>query len=314
MNGKTPMVSVIIPTVNQVDLVVQCLTSFYQSEPSALYSLEVIVVDDGSAPEIQNNLQRALAQFPVRLLIKPQNQGFSATVNYGAANSNGRFICLLNNDVTFSQKNWLDIMMHDALRPQVGVVGPRLLYPDGRIQHGGIIYLPNTGGFDHEYRGMSGSHPPALRSREVLGVTGALMLINRQLWDFLGGMDELFFVGMEDIDFCLRTWEAGWRIYFTGNAVAIHPEGHTRGNDPYWRQKGLESCQKFMEKWYGKLISLRSPAKLPQNQIRPGGQAPISISEDQAVRWQRITRNSRKITNSYRSYRQPQATFVSRNY
>ena len=310
---ENPMISVIIPTVNQVELVTQCLSYFYSNEPSIQYTYEVIVVDDGSSPEIQQNLRKALIDFPVRLLTKDENQGFSATVNHGVANSNGKFICLLNNDVTLNQKNWLDMMMRDAIRSQMGVVGPRLLYPDGQIQHGGIIYIPASGGFDHEYRGKPSNYPPALRTREVLGVTGALMLINRELWELLNGMDERFFVGMEDIDFCLRTWEVGWRICYTGSVSAIHPEGHTRGNDPYWKKKGLESCQKFMEKWYGKLLLLGGPGNVPENQLRVG-QITGSISEEQAIRWQRITRKGKNIYNSYRSYKQPVTTFVAKNY
>ena len=296
MNGDqaNTVISVIIPTVNQVDLVRRCLDSFFASAPSAIYPYEVIVVDDGSSPEIQQNLQEALRAYPARLITKPNNSGFSATVNRGVAASSGRYICLLNNDVTFIQKNWLDIMMREVTRAKAGVIGPRLLYPDGRIQHGGIIYVPEVGGFDHEYRMHPGDLPAALRTREVLGVTGALMLINRQLWDRLGGMDERFFVGMEDIDFSLRTWEEGWRIYYCGAAVAVHPEGFTRGNNPYWQAKGYESGHKFAQKWQHKLNGLRRNS-------RPvgGGGRTISLSEAQAAQWRKMV--SRRKTGTYHS-------------
>jgi GT2 family glycosyltransferase len=277
------VVSVIIPTVNQVDLVKQCLGSFFDSKPSVLYPYEVIVVDDGSSPEIQQRLREAMSAFPVQLITQPQNSGFSKTVNRGAAAARGRYICLLNNDVTFNQKNWLDIMMGDSHRVKAGIVGPRLLYPNGTIQHGGIIYIPETGGFDHEYRNQPGNYSPALRTREVLGVTGALMLVNRQLWNLLGGMDERFFVGMEDIDFSLRTWENGWRIYYSGSAVAIHPEGYTRGNDPYWRSKGLESGHQFYLKWNRKLAAMHKIQQSIHSQPRY-----LSISESQAAQWRKI--------------------------
>lgn len=288
------VVSVIIPTVNQVDLVKQCLHSFYDSVPSALYSVETILVDDGSSPEIQQQLREAVRIFPVQLITQPQNSGFSKTVNRGVAASRGRYVCLLNNDVTFTQKNWLDIMMSDSQRAGAGIIGPRLLYPDGTIQHGGIIFVPETGGFDHEYRHLPGNYPPALRTREVLGVTGALMLVKRELWNILGGMDERFFVGMEDIDFSLRAWEEGWRIYYSGAAVAIHPEGFTRGNDPYWRNKGLESGHQFYLKWHRKLIAMR------RNQTALNGQPRhLSISESQAAQWRKIiARRSRPVQSS----------------
>jgi GT2 family glycosyltransferase len=285
------VVSVVIPTVNQVDLVKQCLNSFFDSNPSSIYPYEVIVVDDGSSPEIQHRLREAISVYPVQLITQPQNSGFSKTVNRGAAAARGRYICLLNNDVTFIQKNWLDIMMSDSHRVKAGIIGPRLLYPNGTIQHGGIIYTPATGGFDHEYRHQPGNYPPALKTREVLGVTGALMLINRELWNLLGGMDERFFVGMEDIDFSLRAWEEGWRIYFSGAAVAVHPEGFTRGNDTYWRNKGLESGHQFYLKWHRKLLAMNTK-HLPAN----GQTRPLSLSEFQASQWRKIiSRRTRPV-------------------
>ncbi len=296
------MISIIIPTVNQVELMTRCLHSLYDSSPTNTYSYEVIVVDDGSPAEIQGKLREALRSFPVRLLTHTNNAGFAVTVNRGVAASKGKYICLLNNDVTLIQKNWLDIMMKDTHRVRAGVIGPRLLYPDGTIQHGGIIYIPETHGFDHEYRHQPGNYPPAQKTREVLGVTGALMLINRELWDSLGGMDERFFIGMEDIDFSLRTWEQGWRIYFSGMAVAVHPEGFTRGNDPYWRSKGLESGHRFAEKWHRKLAALRRMLHPVDGQGRP-----ISISEAQAIQWRKIVSRGNSLPvatkGTYTTYR-----------
>jgi GT2 family glycosyltransferase len=309
------IVSVVIPTVNQVDLVMQCLNSLFNSNPTAIYPFEVIVVDDGSSPELQHRLREAISAYPVQLITQPHNSGFSKTVNRGAAAAKGRYICLLNNDVTFIQKNWLDIMMSDSHRVKAGVIGPRLLYPNGTIQHGGIIYIPETGGFDHEYRHQPGNYPPALKTREVLGVTGALMLINRELWNTLGGMDERFFVGMEDIDFSLRTWEEGWRIYFSGAAVAVHPEGFTRGNDPYWRNKGLESGQLFFQKWHRKLVAMHKSHFSADGQGRF-----LSRSEAQAAQWRKIvSRKTRPVhshTTHFSSYQSgsPRSTNVQQVY
>ena len=288
ITNHNPLISIIIPTVNQVKLVVDCLNSLKNTEQNASFTCEIIIVDDGSSAELQAELKRILASYPVKLITRPENLGFATTVNQGVAASSGRFICLLNNDVTLIQPNWLSIMLQEAERPQVGVVGPRLLYPDHRIQHGGIIYVPETGGFDHEYRYQPENTPLALRSREVLGVTGAIMLINRTLWNNLGGMDQRFFVGMEDVDFCLRTWENGWRIIYSGAAYALHPEGTTRGPDPHWHAKGLESCHQFALKWQSKL-----------RRLRIGQVVGKSTSEAQAREWQRLV--GRKWHQSFQS-------------
>ncbi|MCL6591660.1 MAG: glycosyltransferase family 2 protein [Firmicutes bacterium] len=277
------MISFIIPTINQVELVKKCVTSLIESDPT-IHPYEIIVVDDGSPPEIQSALAGALKN--CKVLTRPVNAGFSATVNYGAAHSRGNYLCLVNNDVTFIQKNWLDLMLADARRARVGLVGPRLLYPDGRIQHGGIIHLPQ-GGFDHEYRGQPGDFYPALRSREVLGVTGALMLANRRLWGILGGMDERFFIGMEDIDFSLRAWEKGFRIFYTGAAVAVHPEGVTRWNNPYWHTKAAESGIRFAQKWNRKISLFRQTPRVAHGFS--------SISEEQAARWRKLSTRPKPV-------------------
>ncbi|HEX3048828.1 MAG TPA: glycosyltransferase family 2 protein [Bacillota bacterium] len=278
------IVSFIIPTVNQVELVKKCVTSLIESNPTSL-PYEIIVVDDGSTPEIQKSLVQALCN--CKVLTAAKNAGFSATVNQGAAVSQGNYLCLVNNDISFIQKNWLDLMLVDARRPRVGLLGPRLLYPDGRIQHGGIIYLPQRG-FDHEYRNQPGDYYPALRSREVLGVTGALMLINRRMWETLGGMDERFFIGMEDIDFSLRAWEKGWRIYYTGAAVAVHPEGFTRWNNPYWHSKAVESGMRFAQKWNRKIALFRQTPRITHGFS--------SISEEQAARWRKLSFQPKPVT------------------
>lgn len=291
-----------------MELVRNCLASLVASQPSVLYPYEIIVVDDGSPPEIQQGLQEVIRPYGAKLVTLPNNSGFSATVNRGVAESKGGFICLLNNDVTLVQRNWLDLMMADALRTRVGVVGPRLLYPDGLIQHGGLIYVPSTGIFDHEYRLLPGNHPPANRSREVLGVTGALMLINRRLWDTLRGMDERFFVGMEDVDLSLRTWEKGWRIYYTGGAYAIHPEGTTRAHNPYWRAKAAESGLRFQQKWQRKLYMLCNTRQV--NERMRFGQTGRSVSEEQAFQWRKMANRGLNANASFRPH-DPNPTFRS---
>lgn len=295
--AKKIRVSLIIPTVNQVALVQQCLTSLITNTKLENNLYEIIVVDDGSSREQQNELKKVLAPFSVRLIINNKNYGFAVTVNKGAACSNGDYLCLVNNDIIISETSWLELMLQEIRKFKVGVVGARLLYPDGRIQHGGVYYLPEHKTFDHEYRFLPGHFTPASRTGEALGVTGALMLIDKNLWVKLGGMCEQFFIALEDVDFCLRSWEAGWRVIYCGAAVAVHYEGLTRGNnisnkDPFWLRKEIEGQHVFFKIWQKKLSLLKRIGRINQKNY-----SSKSISQEQALQWRTFIENHNPVNS-----------------
>jgi len=251
---KPALVSVVIPTVRQTALVERCLTSL--KNHTVWPNLEVVLVDDGSSPEVQARLTEIAAAHGCQLILKPDNTGFAKTVNIGTQKARGAYLVLVNNDIIFIDRHWLRALVTEASRGRNGVVGARLLYPDRRIQHAGVYYLPEARCFDHLYRHKPGSFPPALQTREVLAVTGALMLVRRETWDKLGGMAEEFFVAYEDVDFCLRAWQNGWRVAYCGKSVAIHTEGATRGTTPQnkdgeWYRRELEGWALFQAKWLG---------------------------------------------------------------
>lgn len=187
---KPALVSVVIPTVRQTALVERCLTSL--KNHTVWPNLEVVLVDDGSSPEVQARLTEIAAAHGCQLILKPDNTGFAKTVNIGTQKARGAYLVLVNNDIIFIDRHWLRALVTEASRGRNGVVGARLLYPDRRIQHAGVYYLPEARCFDHLYRHKPGSFPPALQTREVLAVTGALMLVRRETWDKLGGMAEEF--------------------------------------------------------------------------------------------------------------------------
>ncbi len=252
---------------------------------------EYLVVDDGSSPQLQKKLGNALRPFGARLLCQPKNTGFARAVNRGAAACRGRYLCLVNNDLVFPKKDWLGAMLAAMEKTGAGVVGARLLYPDGRLQHAGIIYLPCLRRFDHEYRYRPGNYPPALGVTEVLGVTGALMLVERGLWNKLSGMDEKFFLSWEDVDFSLRTWAAGRRVIYTGQAFAVHPEGFTRADKKaaarvFWAQKAKESKERFWRKWHREFSVSGWPDPA-------GAGAKTGISRLQAAHWRKVLKKSR---------------------
>ncbi|HEX2952946.1 MAG TPA: glycosyltransferase family 2 protein [Bacillota bacterium] len=252
-NRYPPHVSLIIPTIRQVDLVERCIKTILKYTSYA--GFEIIVVDNGSDHAIQTQLKRVIAKYNCRLILQNRNTGFAAAVNRGAMEAKGDFLVLINNDIEFFSADWLQRMLQAVNPPNVGIVGARLLYPDGRIQHAGVRYVPALKSFDHIHRNKQANYPDALLTKEALAVTGALMLVKKELWRQLGGMSEEFFIAMEDVDFCLRARKKGWRVVYCGCAVAYHMEGKTRGTTPenkvrYWYLRELEGVAKFRKIWF----------------------------------------------------------------
>jgi|GEM_PF-1182868 len=248
-----PKFSIIIPTVKQTFMVRDCINAFKRHETLA-GDCEILVVDDGSSKEVQDWLKRWAADEPqVRLFLKAKNSGFSHTVNVGLQNATGDYLVLLNNDVTFIGRVLQHIEAAFQKDNQIGVVGCKLLYPDMKVQHAGVIRMPRSTTFLHVNKQMPRESPAVNRSRYFLSVTGALFAIRRLAYEVIGPFNENYFLSCEDTEYCLRAWKAGWRVYYTHDAEAIHAEGGTRGNDerskikkgPEWFLKERETWAKF---------------------------------------------------------------------
>jgi GT2 family glycosyltransferase len=156
----------------------------------------------------------------------------------------GHDIVVMNNDVA-AHAGWLEALQHTAAdQVQAGVIGPMLLYPDGRIQAAGAhrnLGAPEW--FDHRYRFTPARFGPALVEWDALAVTGACMYVRRELIDEIGPMDDGYRMGYEDVDWCLRAWDAGWRVFYEPGAVLTHLESVTRGTDVGERER--ESQERF---------------------------------------------------------------------
>ncbi|MBK8000463.1 MAG: glycosyltransferase [Verrucomicrobia bacterium] len=241
-NGKTPRVSIVIPTFNNLALTKQCLAALYQTTPAAL--AEIIIVDngstDGSVPffEAEQNAGR------LRAALNPQNLGFARGCNQGALEARGEFVLFLNND-TQTQPGWLEAMLNATRETQAGVVGCKLLYPDGSIQHAGIEFI--NGVPDHRFRHAAANAPEVNQRREFDMVTGACFLMPKKLFVDLGGFDEVFRNGVEDVDLCLRVRGAGHKVVYEPEAVVIHHEGKTQGRFNHV----TENLKIFFARWKG---------------------------------------------------------------
>jgi GT2 family glycosyltransferase len=221
--------TVVIPTINDAQLVGQCVASCRRFVP-ANAQVEIIVVDDGTQDRaVLDELRRASEDLGFRLLYNHQNLGFSATVNHGMRHARGRYVLLCNNDIVFFQP-WLEPLEQafDA-DPELGIVGARLLYPNGSIQHAGVDKVAGQLQWNHTFSGWPGDHPEVNQSRCVWSVTGALFAVRREVLQWLGGFSTAYATAYEDLDYCLHAWSYGVRVGYCAELAACHQEGKTRG-------------------------------------------------------------------------------------
>ena len=240
-NGRT--VTIVVPTYGEPSMTLDAVGRLRASVDEA--RARIVVVDDGSAPEHQQQL-RALEG--VRLHLSAHNVGYAGSVNRGFALAPpGDDLVVLNNDVV-PHRGWLEALQHAAYSDHAGVVGPMLLYPDGRIQAAGAHR--NLGApvwFDHRYRFKRPDYGPAAVPDTALAVTGACMYLRRALVDELGPFDGEFPMAYEDVDYCLRAWEAGWEVRYEPSSRLTHVESSTRGTEVGERER--RSQAHFWDKW-----------------------------------------------------------------
>lgn len=229
---RLPLVSVIIPIRNRADLLRTCITGLCATDYPAI---EIIIADNDSNDAETLAYLGELAQRGITVLPQPGPFNYSRINNNAVAIAKGELICLLNNDIEVLSPDWLKIMASQALRPEVGAVGAQLLYPDGRIQHAGVVIgVGNAAGHAHrllrpEAEGYFRRH--AL-PQYVSAVTGACLVVRREKFLAAGGLDENnFAVAFNDVDLCLRLNERGWQSFYEPRAVLVHHESVSRGFD-----------------------------------------------------------------------------------
>lgn len=230
-----PKVSVVIPSRNALALISQVLHGL--TRETDYPDLEIIIIDNGSGdPEVlalYERYQAGSVAFRAEVEAAPFN--FSRAVNRGIALARGEVILLLNNDIEITEPGWLKELVSCLDFEGAGIVGAKLLYPDRKIQHVGVI--AGLGGLaGHWFIGQDRLHPGPmgrLRVRQSLSVvTGACMLITRSCLDAVGTFDEeKFAIAYNDVDFCLRACAAGYRIVWTPFCELIHHESASRGSD-----------------------------------------------------------------------------------
>ncbi|MBU9227195.1 glycosyltransferase family 2 protein [Burkholderia multivorans] len=233
MPAPAPLVSIVIPTRDGVELLRQCVESIFTR--STYPNFEIIIVDNGSVkPETLAYFDSLNTHPNVRVLRDDRPFNFSALNNAAVSQSHGEYICLLNNDIEVITPEWLEEMVSLAARPGNGAIGACLWYPNDTLQHGGVMLgLGGVAGHIHARlpRGAFGYFGRAVSTQNLSVVTAACLLIRRSIYDEVHGLDEELAVAFNDVDFCIRVRNAGYRNVWTPYAELYHHESATRGSD-----------------------------------------------------------------------------------
>ncbi|KMO14709.1 glycosyltransferase family 2 protein [Methylobacterium platani] len=250
-----PLATVIVPTRDRVELLRACIESIraHTDWPE----LELIVCDNDSRHPRTLAYLRRLEDEGVRVMPCPGPFNFAAMNNRAAAQARGALLVFVNNDVAAFRDDWLRRMAEEALRPEVGAVGAKLLDARGRIQHGGIVL--GTGGLvTHAHRHFPGAAPGYLASLQathrVSAVTAACLAVESEKFRAVGGFDEAAFaVDFNDVDLCLRLEAGGWRTLMVPGAVLHHHEAASRRWNPEARERHEAEVARLRARWGARL-------------------------------------------------------------
>lgn len=255
---KLPLVSIIIPTRNGLQHLRPCVESILSKTKYSAF--EIIIMDNQSDETATLNYLNNLNNHnKIKVLPYAYPFNYSAINNEAVKHAQGEIVCLLNNDTEVIEEDWLNEMVSQLLRPGVGVVGAKLLYSDGSVQHGGVAVGPG-GCADHLHHRLASEEPGyCLRAQcvqELSAVTAACLLTHKSLFEKLGGLDAQHLpVAFNDVDYCLRVQEEGCTIIWSPHAVLYHHESVSRGKDvsPQQKARAQSELNYMRSRWREKL-------------------------------------------------------------
>ena len=246
-------VSIVIPVFNQLELTRKCLEKVAAHAPPG--TCEVIVVDNGSTDDTAAFLRPQSEANILRLISNEKNLGFARACNQGAAAARGKYVLFLNND-TEVHAGWLAPLIQTAeADPGVGALGSKLLYPDGTIQHAGVVLLDDRAHGDplraHHILSRQPQDLPAANEPKVCpALTAACLFVPRDVFEQVGGFDEEFWNGYEDVDLCFRISAAGKRLVYQPASVVTH---HESQSGPERFRQARQNVVRLHQKWLGKI-------------------------------------------------------------
>jgi O-antigen biosynthesis protein len=249
-----PSVTLIIPTRNRVELLRQCVESILSKTTYQRY--EIMIVDNGSDDKAALEYLSEL-RFRDRIIIKRDDRPFNYSMlnNSAVREARGQIVGLVNNDIEVISADWLSEMVSHVLRPEVGVVGAKLWYPNDTLQHGGIILgIEGIAGHAHRYlaKGEDGYMRRASCVQSLSAVTGACLVMRKSTYEALGGLNEHDLpVACNDVDLCLRARKAGYSVIWTPHAELYHHESASRGieDTDVKRRRARKEVTYMRRKW-----------------------------------------------------------------
>jgi GT2 family glycosyltransferase len=268
-------VSLIIPTRDHAALLERCISSIrqYTNWPQ----LEIIVVDNGSVEQATLDYFAQLSAEGMRVLPMPGPFNYADLNNRAVAAASGEIIGLINNDIEALHEGWLDEIIAQLMRPNVGAVGAKLLWPNGMVQHGGILLgVGNVAGhFGNRLADADwGDHGRNQLVQQVSGVTAACLFLRKSDFEAVGGMDAAAFpVAFNDVDLCLKIRATGKAIVWTPHAKLLHAESASRGHEdtPQKRARSQREIEQLRQRWGA--VLLRDPAYHPSLNLDPNSHA-----------------------------------------
>ena len=248
-------VCVIVPTRDRAELLGPAIASIFQR--TAYQNFELLLIDNGSRESATLELlaeweRREPHRFRVLRDAAPFN--YSRLNNEAARATSAEFLLLLNNDTEVIAPDWMEALLGQARRPSIGAAGALLLYPDGTVQHGGVVLgILGLAGHAHRYlpTGTGGYHGALELDTNYLAVTGACLMVEKRKYFEVGGLDESLAVSYNDVDFCLKLHHAGYRNVFVPRAKLHHHESKSRGGDdtPAKVARAMEEVSQIRRRW-----------------------------------------------------------------
>jgi GT2 family glycosyltransferase len=267
----SPKVSLIIPTKNAKSLVKACIESILQKTTYSNY--EILLIDNNSDDAASLAYFEELSKHPqITVIPYPFGFNYSAINNFAVNHAQGEVIGLINNDIEVIEPDWLSMMVGHAMRPDIGCVGAKLLYPDQRVQHAGVV-MGFGGGAGHAHKYFPSEDAGYLNrlvaTQNFSAVTAACLLVHKDDYCAVGGLNETDLkVAFNDVDFCLRVLQLGRRNLYCAEAVLYHHESVSRGHEDTVEKKlRFESEVEYVQKHWHEYIR-HDPAYNPNLTLR----------------------------------------------